>query len=147
MKAFVIVYNLIILLGIPYSSDSYIFISLGINVALIFIVVCEAARTRLWRQVTIFSFDDIKSLVLATSIGGTSIAQAMKYRHGGRVWKGSPSDDIFEGVRIRFLQDNEKVELVAANDQRIISMDEIVPLSGMVPSDDSVTSADHATFL
>ena len=133
--------------GIQIGSTSYIFASLVISVALLFIFVCEAARTRLWRQVIIFSFDDKKSLVVAASTGGTSIAQAMEHRHGGRIWKGSPGDDIFEGIRIRFLSDDKKVEMVAASREQTISMDDMVPSSDMVPSDDNSTSADDAAFL
>lgn len=133
--------------GIQIGNTSYIIASLVISVALLFISVYEAARTRLWRQVTVFSFDDIKSLVVAASTGGTSIAQAIEHRHSGRIWKGSPGDDVFEGIRIRLLSDDKKLELVASSREQTIPMDDMVPLYDVVPLDDNSTGTDDAAFL
>lgn len=61
-----------------FGSRVYIYIIFAINTAIVLLVVEEAIRTRGWKDLTYFDYMDPRSLVIASSMGGSSVAQAIK---------------------------------------------------------------------
>ena len=109
--------------GIKIGSDLYIFASLAINFSLILLAIYEAFRTGLWQKLTAFNFMDTQSLVVATSKGGTSIAEVFERRRGGRAWTGGPGDQEGSMIKIRLSQDEKTIKLVAASEESSVSID------------------------
>lgn len=62
--------------AVKIGSDKYIFATLGVNIVLLLSFVAEIVRTRFWRGLTKFDYSDMKSVIVASSAGGTSIADA-----------------------------------------------------------------------
>jgi hypothetical protein len=85
----------------------YIYIITAINAAGMLLLVAVAARTRFWASLPKLDFTDTKSIIIASSIGGTAISEAVKVRYeklgaksGKRFWSGSRSDRVAGNIMV-----------------------------------------------
>lgn len=78
--------------AIQFGQNLYIYAINIVNGCIFLIVLFEALRTRGWRRLEIFDYKDVKSVIVAASIGGSSVSEAVferdhrgaKYRDGMR---------------------------------------------------------------
>jgi hypothetical protein len=73
--------------ALQIGQKRYIYIVIAVNGLIIVAILAEAQRTRFWRCLTEFDYTDPRSLVLAGSNGGRSIANAA-YAEGWYGWDG-----------------------------------------------------------
>ena len=85
----------------------YIFLTLGINLVILIIAVEESIRTRNWRGISLFDYQDMKSVIIAASAGGTAVADDCQRKHEpGTVWEGDGSSKAVASIRVRLLKDD-----------------------------------------
>lgn len=76
------------------GQGAFIYTNLALNAVVVCLVALQALRTRLWSGMPRLNLADVKSMVIASSRGGRSIAQAVDGRHGtsGGRWVGDAGD-------------------------------------------------------
>ncbi|KAK5134740.1 hypothetical protein LTR08_006115 [Meristemomyces frigidus] len=82
--------------AIAIDDDVYIYIALGMSIALLAYHILVIFRTRLWADLQLFNPFDFKFVVIAASAGGRGIAQQLEGRmgdvygpkHYGQGWPG-----------------------------------------------------------
>lgn len=67
-----------------FGSSIYIYLVFAINLAIVLLVVEEAIRTRGWKNLTYFDYMDPRSLIIAGSMGGSSVARVIKSSSSGK---------------------------------------------------------------
>ncbi|GFF32762.1 predicted protein [Aspergillus lentulus] len=89
----------------------YIYLITAINAAALLLLVVEAIRTRFWASLPQLDFADVKSTVVASSMGGTAIAEVVKdgyEKMGGRptekLWRGSRADRVAGEVAVMIVE-------------------------------------------
>ena len=92
--------------AVQIGQDIYIFATAGVNAALLLLVAIEAVRTRFWRELPLFDYTNIKTMIVASSAGRGGIAQEVGFRHGavGTVWVGDSKDKMADGIEIQLVQ-------------------------------------------
>ncbi len=85
-------------------QDRCIYASAAINTVLVIVAILAAVRTRLWRGMPRLDYSDVKSVMIASSAGGPSLAEEDQGRQSpGDYWVGNASDRKAGGVKV-FLQ-------------------------------------------
>jgi hypothetical protein len=89
----------------------YIYLITAINATALLLLVVEAIRTRFWASLPQLDFADVKSTVVASSVGGTAIAEAVKASYekmGGQpikeVWRGSRADRLAGDIAVMIVE-------------------------------------------
>ncbi|KAB8077640.1 hypothetical protein BDV29DRAFT_198435 [Aspergillus leporis] len=85
----------------------YIYLITATNAVALLLLAVEAIRTRFWASLPQLDFADVKSTVVASSMGGTAIAEVVKEGYekmGGwptkKVWRGSRADQLAGDVTV-----------------------------------------------
>lgn len=80
--------------AIRIGQASYIYAIAAVNLLLVFLALFELFRTHIWRHLLLFDYRDIKSVMVATSISGTAIADHSNMQHSRArtKWIGDPAD-------------------------------------------------------
>ncbi len=90
--------------AVRIGLDVYIFSALSVSLFLLLLVLAELVRTRCWKDLLRFDFTDISCAIVATSTGGTSVADACEARYLGhgedQAWTGNPADRIAGKVMV-----------------------------------------------
>ena len=95
-------------LAIRLGQDGYIFATLAINLVILVIAIEEAVRTRNWNGLPLLDYLNLTSIVVASSAGGTAVADACARKHGlGRSWEGESGSREAGQVRVRLAQGKE----------------------------------------
>lgn len=90
--------------AVRFGDDRYIYATLAINIVLIMIAIEEAIRTRNWKNISPFDYQDFKSVVIAASAGGKDIADECHARHEYEMkWEGDPDSKEAAGIRVRLI--------------------------------------------
>lgn len=94
-----------ILPAVKVGNSYYIFATMGINIFLLLVVLIEAIRLRFWKKLPPFDYRSIKTMIVAASAGRGSIAREVGSRHNkaGTEYVGDSSDDMVDGVRVKFM--------------------------------------------
>ena len=72
------------------------------------IAIEEAIRTRNWKGLPLFDYLNLTSMVVASSAGGTGVAEACTQKHKhGEIWKGKSGSKEAGEVRVRLIQSKE----------------------------------------
>ena len=69
--------------AIRIGQASYIYAIAAINLLLVSLALYELFRTHTWRHLLLFDYRDIKSVMVATSISGSAIADYSDMQHAG----------------------------------------------------------------
>ena len=90
--------------AVRFGDDRYIYATLVINIVLFIIAIEEAIRTRNWKDISQFDYQDFKSVVIAASAGGKDIADECHARHKYEMkWEGNPDSKEAAGIRVRLI--------------------------------------------
>lgn len=94
--------------SIRIGGSAYIYIIAVINFAYLTLYLIELARTRGWKALQRFDYMDIKTLIVGTSMGGTSIANATRQAHELKQtrWNGTSGDRIAGKIDV-YLDDRD----------------------------------------
>ncbi|KAI9857503.1 MAG: hypothetical protein M1813_008253 [Trichoglossum hirsutum] len=83
------------------GQRSYAIIVVALNALIILIFTAEAARNRCWQSLPKFNFTDIKSVIIASSLGGHDVGNAVSDAVNARSdWIGDPSDSTAGAVEV-----------------------------------------------
>ncbi|MCJ1472193.1 hypothetical protein MMC13_000840 [Lambiella insularis] len=104
--------------GVQFGTKTYIYLTFTFNALLVLCLVHEALRTRAWKHLPLFNYNDIKSVVITSSMGGKAVADEVAKAHGKKdsTWTADPKDRIGGDVRVqlRHNRDTGFPELVLA---------------------------------
>ncbi|KAI9703567.1 MAG: hypothetical protein M1836_007337 [Candelina mexicana] len=92
-----------LLQSVRLGEPAYIYIIGAINFAILILYLFELARTRGWKGLQRFDYMDIKSVIVGTSMGGTSVANATRQAHDLKQsrWNGTSGDRIVGKITVR----------------------------------------------
>ena len=94
--------------AIRLGQDGYIFATLAINLIILVIAIEEAIRTRNWKGLPLLDYLNLTSMVVASSAGGTEVAEACTQKHKqGKVWQGKSGSEEAGEVRVRLVRSGE----------------------------------------
>lgn len=94
--------------AIRLGQDGYIFASLAFNLFLLILALEESIKTRHWKGLPLLDYLSLTSMVVASSAGGTGIAEACAQKHKqGKNWKGESGSEEAGEVRVRLVQSKE----------------------------------------
>ena len=94
--------------AIRLGEDGYIFATLAINLIILVIAMEEAIRTRNWKGLPLLDYLNLSSMIVASSAGGTGVAEACTQKHKkGEIWKGKSGSKEAGEVRVRLMQSGE----------------------------------------
>lgn len=74
------------LMAVKLGEPVYVYISFGISLAVVILVVSMAMRTRFWRDLPMFDCMEIKSAILGASAGGSALSDV------AHSWNDDPTD-------------------------------------------------------
>ena len=95
-------------LAIRLGQDGYIFATLAINLIILVIAIEEAIRTRNWKGLPLLDYLNLTSMVVASSAGGTGVAEACTQKHKqGKIWKGKSGSKEAGEIRVRLVESEE----------------------------------------
>ncbi|MCJ1362851.1 hypothetical protein MMC16_001957 [Acarospora aff. strigata] len=88
--------------AVRIGQNSYIYGIAAINFILLAIFVLETLRTRGWHDLPAFDYQDLKTLVVGSSMGSDSVALAASLAHRSRrsSWKADPADAVVGKVKV-----------------------------------------------
>ena len=89
------------------------------NLLLILILIEEMFRTRCWANLPLFDYNDLKGVIVASSMGGKELANKVVAAHENSesVWVADPHDKTASGIRVQLkCRDHGSVELVSVQD-------------------------------
>ena len=108
---------------VQFGTPQYIYLLFAFNLLLIFAFVHEMLRTRAWRHLPVFDYNDIKSVIAASSLGGTALADEIATMHtqAGTVWTADSKDMVAGNVHVhmRAQDDTGAPRLVLAERDRV----------------------------
>ena len=94
--------------AIRLGQDGYIFATLAINLVILVLAIEEAIRTRNWEGLPLLDYLSLTSMVVASSAGGTGVAEACTKKHKqGEIWKDKSGSKEAGKVRVRLTQSKE----------------------------------------
>ena len=101
---------------IEFGTRGYVYCLFAFNLVVILILLEEMIRTRGWKHLPLFDYADIKSVIIATSMGGTAIAKKVVAAHDRQdsIWVADPSDPASGSIQVQLSRNEETdtVELV-----------------------------------
>ena len=90
--------------AVKFGENRYIYATLAINIILFVIAIEEVIRTRNWKDISLFDYQDLKSVIMATSAGGTGIADECRSRHlEGTSWDGDAASKEVAEMRVKLV--------------------------------------------
>ena len=93
--------------AVRFGEDSYIFLALAINITILIVAVEEAIRTRNWHDISLFDYQDVKSVIIAASAGGTAVADECRRKHEpGTMLEVDRASKVAASIRVRLLKDD-----------------------------------------
>ncbi|KAI9717775.1 MAG: hypothetical protein M1812_004504 [Candelaria pacifica] len=104
----------IITQAVRIGAPAYIYIIAAINFAILLLYLIELARTRGWKGLQRFDYTDIKSVIVGTSMGGSSVANATRQAHDLKQsrWDGSSGDRVVGKIAVHLDNTGDDLALV-----------------------------------
>ena len=91
--------------AIRLGQDGYIFATLAISLVILVLAIEESIRTRYWEGLPLLDYLSLTSMVVASSAGGTGVAEACTQKQKqGKMWKGESGSKEAGEVRVRLMQ-------------------------------------------
>ena len=101
------------------GTRGYVYSLFACNLLLILILVEEMFRTRCWAKLPLFDYNDLKSVIIASSMGGKALAKKVASAHekSDSVWVADSHDKSANGIRVQLkCREDGSVELVSDQD-------------------------------
>ena len=113
--------------AVRLGQASSIFAIATVNLLLIALSVYEIIRTRGWQHLLLFDYRDIKSVIIATSLKGSVIAEHSNTEHekAGTEWIGAPADRIVGGIQVKLAHEVRGTAIVLGNPREEISLQQV----------------------
>ncbi|EON70093.1 hypothetical protein W97_09359 [Coniosporium apollinis CBS 100218] len=105
--------------AVQIGNKEYIYAIMVINGLLILLFVAETIRTRGWRNLPAFDYQDIKSVIVGSYIGSAGAGQTMIVSHA---WKGDSSDTLAGAIQVQLVDRDGYPALVepSATDKNVL---------------------------
>ena len=102
--------------AVRVGTRSFVYILFAFNSLLILIFIVGILLTRFWADLPLFNYNDLKSIAIASSMGGTELAtQAMWGEEGRGPWMAHPRDRRGDNLEMKLWRnEGGNVELVSA---------------------------------
>ena len=103
------------------GTRGYVYSLFAFNMLLILILIEEMFRTRCWANLPLFDYNDLKGVIIASSMGGKELANKVVAAHekSESVWVADHKDKCASGIRVQLkCREDGSVELVSAEDHR-----------------------------
>ena len=96
--------------AVKFGTAGYVYAVLILNFILVALLIEEAVVHRGWKGLAKFNYNDMKSVVVASSMGGPAIADRVVERNKqrGSRWIADPGDDDVGRVRVKLVDHHEK---------------------------------------
>lgn len=106
--------------AVSVGTSGYAYSLFVFNLLLIMILVEEMFRTRCWANLPLFDYNDLKGVIVASSMGGRELADKVVAAHEKRetIWVANPRDETTSGIRVQLkCREHGSVELVNVQDE------------------------------
>jgi hypothetical protein len=104
--------------SIAIGEARYIYAMTVLNFILVALFLAEALRTRGWAQLSKFDYNNLHSVVIASSDGGRGVAQrvatAVINQHHGALWSADPTDPTVGRLCVKLVHNDMGIALTAA---------------------------------
>ena len=107
--------------AISVGTRGYVYTLFAFNLLLILILIEEMFRTRCWANLPLFDYNDLKGVIVASSMGGKELANKVATAHekSDSVWVADPRDKCASGIRVQLkCREDGSVELVSVQDDK-----------------------------
>lgn len=101
--------------AVVVGTRGYVYSLFAFNFLVILILIEEMLRTRCWANLPLFDYNDVKGVIVASSMGGKELANKVVATHEkrGSVWVADPHDKTASGIRVQLkCREDGSVELV-----------------------------------
>ena len=105
--------------AVVVGTRGYVYSLFAFNFLLILILFEEMLRTRCWANLPLFDYNDVKGVIVASSMGGKELANKVVATHEKRksVWVADPHDKTASGIRVQLkCREDGSVELVSVQE-------------------------------
>lgn len=113
--------------AIRLGQASSIYAIAIVNLLLIALSVYELIRTHGWRHLRVFDYCDVKSVIIATSLGGSAIAEYSNNEHkiAGVEWVGDPADRIAGNIQVKLAHEGQGTAIVLGSSREEILLQQV----------------------
>ena len=101
------------------GTRGYVYSLFAFNLLLIIILIEEMFRTRCWANLPLFDYNDLKGVIIASSMGGKELANKVVAAHkeSESVWVADHKNKCASGIRVQLkCRDDGSVELGCVDD-------------------------------
>lgn len=105
--------------AIVVGTRGYVYSLFAFNLLLILILIEEMFRTRCWANLPLFDYNNLKGVIIASSMGGKELANKVVAAHekSKSVWVADYKDKCASGIRVQLkCREDGSVELISAED-------------------------------
>ena len=105
--------------AISVGTRGYVYTLFAFNLLLILILLEEMFRTRCWANLPLFDYNNLKNVIIASSMGGKELANQVVAAYGKSesVWVADPHDKCASSIRVQLeCREDGSVELVSKQD-------------------------------
>ena len=105
--------------AIVVGTRGYVYSLFAFNLLLILILIEEMFRTRCWANLPLFDYNNLKGVIIASSMGGKELANKVVAAHekSKSVWVADHKDECASGIRVQLkCREDGSVELISAED-------------------------------
>jgi hypothetical protein len=104
--------------SIAIGESRYIYTIAILNFILVALFLTEALRTRGWTQLSKFDYNNVHSVVIASSDGGRGVAEcvaaAVINERRGALWSANPADPAVGRLCVKLVHNDMGIALTAA---------------------------------
>ena len=95
--------------NIQFGTKIYVFSLFIFNTVLVLMLLHELLRTRVWQHLPQFNYNDVKSVIVASSIGGNVLGDEVisKHKTSGTFWVANAKDKIAGEVHVQLRHDEK----------------------------------------
>lgn len=89
--------------GISFGTKGYVYSLFAVNSVIVVIFLEELIRTKGWKRLSKFDYTDIKSVIIASSSGGSGIADTVvtEHKEHNDLWEADENDRIAGTIRVQ----------------------------------------------
>ena len=118
--------------AVRLGQSSSIYAIATVNLLLIALSIYEIIRTHGWRHLLVFDYRDIKSVIIATSLRGSAIAEHSGTEHekAGIEWIGDPADRIAGSIQVKLAHEGRGTAIVLGSPREEILLQQVKGVVG-----------------
>ena len=113
--------------AVRLGQASSIYAIATVNLLLIALSIYEIIRTHGWRHLLVFDYRNIKSVIIATSLRGSAIAEHSGTEHekAGVEWIGDPADRIAGSIQVKLAHEGMGTAIVLGSPREEILLQQV----------------------